>query len=150
MTDINRRQFLKNMGMLSGGVLLATSPWFSAFSEQKNTVGSKARIGIVGPGSRGQFLMGFLAANPKVEIVAIADIYQPSIDAALKIAPKAKVYNDYRRLLSDKSIDAVVIATPLDVHYAIAMDAFDAGKHVLCEKSIAYSLEKHTIFIRNT
>jgi len=142
MVNINRRQFMKEMGLISGGVLLASSPWFSVFSEKKNTVGSVARIGIIGPGSRGQFLMSFLAKNPKVEIVAICDLYQPSIDAALKIAPKAKVYKDYRSLLDDKKIDAVVIATPLDRHYQIAMDAFDAGKHVFCEKSIAYSLEE--------
>jgi predicted dehydrogenase len=147
MEKINRREFLKNMGMIGGGVLLATSPWFSVFSEQKHTTGSVARIGIIGPGSRGQFLMSFLAKNPKVEIVAIADIYQPSIDAALKMAPKAKVYNDYRKLLADKQVDAVVIATPLDKHYQMAMDAFDAGKHVFCEKSIAYSLdETHQVY----
>lgn len=142
MTNINRRQFLKNMGMIGGGVLLATSPWFSVFSERKDTVGSIARIGIIGSGSRGQFLMNFMAKNPKVEICAICDIYQPSIDAALKIAPKATVYKDYRRLLDDKTIDAVLIATPLDKHYNMVMDAFDAGKHVFCEKSIAYSLDK--------
>ncbi|HET7733189.1 MAG TPA: Gfo/Idh/MocA family oxidoreductase [Paludibacter sp.] len=142
MEKIDRRQFLKNIGWLGGGVLLATSPWFSVFSEQKNTTGSVARIGVIGPGSRGQFLMSFLAKNPKAEIVAIADIYQPSIDAALKIAPKAKVYHDYRQLLENKQIDAVVISTPLDKHYQMAMDAFDAGKHVFCEKSIAYSLDE--------
>jgi predicted dehydrogenase len=146
MKNIDRRQFIKEMGMISGGVLLATSPWFSAFSDQKKTVGSKARIAIIGPGSRGQLLLSFLAKNPKVEIVAIADIYQPSIDAALKIAPKAKVYKNYKSLLEDKNIDAVVISTPLDKHYQMVMDAFDAGKHVFCEKSIAYSLE-HTYTI---
>lgn len=130
------------MGLVSGGVLLATSPWFSAFSEQKHSIGSKARIGIIGPGSRGQFLLSFLAQNPKVEIVAICDVYKPSIDAALKMAPKAKTYTDYKKLLEDKNVDAVVIATPLHLHYNIAMDAFDAGKHVFCEKSIAYSMDE--------
>jgi predicted dehydrogenase len=142
MKNIDRRQFIKEMGMIGGGVILATSPWFSAFSDQKNTIGSMARVGIIGPGSRGQFLMSFLAKNPKVEIVAIADIYQPSIDAALKIAPKAKVYKDYKFLLDDKNVDAVVISTPLDIHFQMVMDAFDEGKHVFCEKSIAYSLEE--------
>ncbi len=147
MTNIDRRQFLKNMGMISGGVLLATSPWFSAFSEQKHTIGSKARIGIIGPGSRGQFLMSFLVQNPKVEIVAVCDLYQPAIVAALKIAPKAKVYTDYQKLLDDKNVDAVLIATPLHLHYEMVMDAFDAGKHVFCEKSIAYSMdETHKIY----
>jgi predicted dehydrogenase len=147
MTNIDRRQFLKNMGMISGGVLLATSPWFSAFSEQKNTIGSKARIGIIGPGSRGQLLMSFLVKNPKVDIVAVCDTFQPSIDAALEMAPKAKVYRDYRKLLEDKNVDAVLIATPLHEHYQMAMDAFDAGKHVFCEKAIGYDMDKtHQIY----
>src|SRR5690606_11920539 len=61
--------------------------------------------------------------------------------------PEAKVYNDYSRLLDDKNVDAVVIATPLDKHHQMVMDAFDAGKHVFCEKSIAYSLdETHQIY----
>ena len=135
------------MGLIGGGVLLATSPWFSAFSEQNKTQGQLARIGIIGPGSRGQHLMSFLAENTKAEVVAIADVYQSSIDAALKIAPKAKVYKDYRKLLDDKNVDAVLIATPLDTHYQIAMDAFDAGKNVFCEKAIAYTLEEtHDIY----
>jgi predicted dehydrogenase len=147
MNNIERRQFIKNMGMLSGGVLLATSPWFSAFSEEKKTVGSVARIGIIGPGSRGQHLMSFLVQNPKVEIVALCDVYKPSIDAALLMAPKAKMYTDYKKLLEDKNIDAVLIATPLHLHYQIVIDAFDAGKHVFCEKSISYSMEEtHQIY----
>ena len=127
------------MGLLGGGVILATSPWFSAFAEQEHTIGSSARIGVIGPGSRGQHLMKHLAKNLKVNIVAVCDTYQPSIDKALEIAPKAKVYHDYRRLLEDKQVDAVVIATPLDRHYEMVMDAFDAGKHVFCEKAVAYT-----------
>lgn len=133
--------------MLGGGVLLATSPWFSVFAEQKHTVGSIAKIGIIGSGSRGQHLMSFLVQNPKVEIVAICDIFKPSIDAALKMTPKAKVYTDYKKLLEDKNVDAVLIATPLHLHYKIVIDAFDAGKHVFSEKSIAYSMEEtHHIY----
>lgn len=147
MTTTNRRQFLKNLSLLSGGVLLSTSPWFSAFSDQKNTIGNKARIAVIGPGSRGQLLMSFLVQNPKVELVAVCDVYQPSIDAALKMAPQAKVYTNYKKLLEDKRIDAVLIATPLHLHYQMAMDAFDAGKHVYCEKAIAYSMEEtHQVY----
>ncbi len=147
MNNIDRRQFLKQMGMISGGVLLATSPWFSVFSEQQHTKNGKARIGIIGPGSRGQHLMSFLVQNPKVEITAICDVYKPSIDAALKMAPKAKVYTDYQKLLDDKNVDAVIISTPLNLHYEMAVDAFDADKHVFCEKAIAYSMdETHKIY----
>ena len=140
--QINRRRFLQNLGMVGAGVLAATSPWLSVFSEVKHTDKERCRIGMIGPGSRGRFLLSFLVQNPKVDIVAIADVYQPSIDEALKLVPKAKVYRDYRALLADRSIDAVVVATPLNTHYQIVMDAFDAGKDVYCEKSIGYTIEE--------
>lgn len=138
----SRRDFLKSLGVAGMGVLAATSPWLSAFSDVQATAKERCRIGIIGPGDRGRFLMGFLAQNPKAEIVALADVYQPSIDEALKIAPSAKVYNDYRHLLNDKNIDGVIIATPLHTHYKIAMDAFDAGKDVYCEKTIGYTMQQ--------
>lgn len=139
---ISRRDFLKNIGIAGTGVLLATSPWLSAFSEVTHTSNEKCRLGIIGPGSRGRFLMSFLVQNPKVDIVALCDIYQPSIDEGLKLAPKAKVYGDYRKLLEDKNIDAVLVATPLSSHCQIVMDAFDAGKHVFCEKTIGFTMEE--------
>lgn len=138
---ISRRTFLKDMCLVAGSTMLASSPWFSAFAEEKNTSGEKARIAVIGPGSRGRYHMKNLAANPKVEIVAICDDYQPSIDEALKIAPKAKVYKDYRKMLEDKNIQGVVVATPLHEHRRMVIDSFDAGKHVLCEKSITKTLE---------
>ena len=137
---INRRDFLKGLGAAGLGVLAATSPWLSAFSEVKETEKNVCRLGVIGPGSRGQFLMGFIAKNPKADIVALADIYQPSLDAAKAIAPKAKTYKDYRKLLDDKSIDAVLVSTPLNTHFQIVMNALDAGKHVYCEKSIGFDM----------
>ena len=70
-TPISRRDFLKNLGIAGAGTLLAASPWLSAFSEVMNTSNEKCRLAIIGPGSRGRFLMGFLAKNPKVDIVAL-------------------------------------------------------------------------------
>ena len=138
--NISRREFLKTLGIAGAGALAASSPWLSVFSETASTTKERARLGIIGPGSRGQFLMNFIVKNPKAEIVALADIYQPSLDAALKIVPGATTYTDYRRLLDDKTIDAVFVTTPLNAHYQIVMDAFDAGKHVYCEKTIGYDM----------
>ncbi len=139
---VTRRDFLKNVGLAGGGALLASTPWVSVFSEQKYTENEKVKIGIIGPGSRGKLLMSFLCKNKKADIVAICDIYQPSIDSALELTPNAKVYTDYRKLLEDKTIEAVIIATPLNTHFEIVMAAFDAGKQVFCEKSIAYSMDE--------
>ena len=139
---MDRREFLKNLGMLSTGAVLLSSPWLSVFADVKETAKEKCRLAVIGPGSRGRFLMSFLLQNPNVEIVAFHDIYQKSIEEALKMVPNAKVYADYRQLLEDKSIDAVLIATPLNCHYQIAIDAFDAGKHVFCEKTIGYNMDQ--------
>lgn len=137
---LSRRDFLKNIGLTGGGLLLSASPWLSAFSQKEETIGNRARLGIIGPGSRGRFLMSFLAKNPKAEIAALCDIYQPSLDKALELAPNAKVYRDYRALLDDPTIDAVLVTTPLDRHYQMAMDVLDAGKHLFCEKALCYTI----------
>lgn len=139
---MDRRNFLKSLGMMGATTLAATSPWLRTFATAEETARERCRIGMIGPGSRGRFLLSFLAQNPKCEVVAFADIYQPSLDEALKVVPTAKTYKDYRLLLEDKSIDGVIIATPLNTHYQIALDAFDAGKHVYCEKAIAYTMEQ--------
>lgn len=139
---ISRREFLKNLGIAGSGILLATSPWLSAFSEVTQTNNEKCRLAIIGPGSRGRFLMHFLVQNPKVKIVALCDIYRASIEAALKLAPNAKVYGDYHEVLEDRNVDAVLVATPLSSHCQIVIDAFDAGKHVFCEKSIGFTMEE--------
>lgn len=144
-SSFDRREFLKILG--TAGAIAAVSPWMSAFAQVDKTVGEHVRIGVIGPGSRGQFLMSFILKNPKAKIVALCDVYQPSLDSALKMVPDAVVYNDYRKLLEDKNIDAVVIATPLDRHYQMAMDALDAGKDVFCEKAMCYELSQcHDVY----
>lgn len=139
---ISRRNFIKSIGVLGGGMLAATSPWLKTFAEADKTGGERLRMGIIGPGSRGRFLMQFLCDNPRVEIVAVADPYQPSIDEALKMVPKARAYADYRQLLDDSRVEAVLVATPLHTHCQIVLDAFDAGKHVYCEKTIGYDMDE--------
>ena len=144
---INRREFLRNLGFLGAGALIATSPWLSAFAEVRETEAERCRVGIIGPGSRGRFLMQFLDRNPKAQIVALCDIYAPSIEKALKIAPNAQVYSDYRHLLENREVDAVLITTPLDTHCQMVLDAMDAGKQVFCEKSIGLTMEEcHRIY----
>ena len=98
------------------------------------------RIGIIGCGgiANGKH-MPSLKKVPGVEMVAFCDII---IDRAEKAAkqygtPDAKVYEDYKELLEDKTIDVVHVCTPNRAHSFITVDALEAGKHVMCEKPMA-------------
>jgi predicted dehydrogenase len=76
-----------------------------------------------------------------VECIGAADIYTRRLDEAKNIAPNAKLYSDYRRLLDDKDIDAVLIATPQHLHCECFTAALDAGKHVYQEKTMAFTVD---------
>ena len=69
----------------------------------------------------------------------MADIYPRRLDEARALAPAVKTYDDYRRLLDDKSIDAVLIATPQHQHALSFVAAIEAGKDVYQEKTMAFN-----------
>ena len=143
--NVSLRQFIKDLGGITGGAaLLGTMPWLQSFTPDKlNEVEKeKSRIAIIGTGSRGQYHIHNLLVMSHTEIVALCDNYPPNLDAAAALAPKAKKYNDYRKVLESREVDGVVIATPLNWHAPIVLDALSAGKHVFCEKSMAYSIEQ--------
>ena len=106
------------------------------------TIGAndKVRVGIIGCGgiANGKH-MPALKKVPNVEMVAFCDIIVERAEKAKKDfgTPDAKVYEDYKQLLEDKSIDVVHVLTPNRCHSFITVDALDAGKHVMCEKPMA-------------
>jgi predicted dehydrogenase len=80
---------------------------------------------------------------PGTELVGCCDILLEHLKQGLSLASKgAKGYVDYRRLLDDKTIDAVIIATPLFLHYQMAVDSIAADKHIYLEKSLAYDIQQ--------
>ena len=101
----------------------------------------RIRLGIIGPGARGMELVREAIAAPNTEFVAFADVYTRRLEDAKKIAPTAKTYLDYRYLLEDKSIDAVLIATPQHLHAEHFVASMEAGKHVYQEKTMAFTVE---------
>ncbi|MCI8387730.1 MAG: Gfo/Idh/MocA family oxidoreductase [Clostridiales bacterium] len=106
------------------------------------TIGAnnKVRVGIIGCGgiANGKH-MPALKKVAEVEMVAFCDIIVERAEKAKKDygTPDAKVYEDYKKLLEDKSIDVVHVLTPNRCHSFITVDALDAGKHVMCEKPMA-------------
>src|SRR5581483_9694132 len=128
----SRRNFIGKVATGLAGTL-ATS----------NVLGAndRIRLGIIGPGARGSEIMQDAIACPNTEFVGVADIYNRRLEEAKAKVPNAKTYYDYRRLLDDKSIDAVLIATPQHLHAEHFIASLDAGKHVYQEKTMAFSVE---------
>lgn len=103
---------------------------------------NKVRLGVIGSGSRGTFVMGVFQKDAALEVGAISDVYEPNLERALSLAKGAKAYRDYRDLLADKSIDAVLIATPEHWHHRMILDALAAGKDVYVEKPLCRTPEE--------
>ena len=142
--DNGKRQFLKELG--AGAALLAAMPWLKACSPEKTEAASQARgqarVALIGCGSRGQYHLTMLRGIAHARVVALCDPYEVNLRAAAAMVPDAKLFSDYRSLLEDRSIDGVIIATPLGSHARITLDALEAGKHVFCEKAMALTLDE--------
>src|SRR5712692_8864586 len=129
----SRRNFIEGVAAGVAATALSSSRVLGA--------NERIRLGIIGPGARGKELMRFALACPNAEIVGAADVYTRRLEEARKIAPNAKTYLDYRHLLEDKSVDAVLIATPQHLHSEHFVASLDAGKHVYQEKTMAFTVE---------
>ena len=166
---VNRRNFLKNVVALGGVGAAGAGALYFGYQKPKNPV----RIGVIGTGDEGNVLLG--AVNPDyVQVKAICDIRPSSVHRAFhgdwatdntiyarpglmsvydwKSEDQARenvdVYEDYKELLKDDSIQGVVIALPLHLHAKVAYDAMLAGKHVLTEKLMAHNIAQCKIMAR--
>jgi predicted dehydrogenase len=101
----------------------------------------RIRIGVVGVGDRGLELLREALACEQTEIAAAADIDARRRENAQAAAPGLKLLSDYRLLLADPSIDAVIIATPPHLHAEQAIAAISAGKHIYLERPMALAVE---------
>jgi len=142
MTDIvlTRRDFLKTSSMavaLAGaGMSVLGAP--DEARAQTTAPSEKITLGFIGISGRGSGLMNEFLAYPDVQVGAVCDVYDKRLQAAkAKAGPDAKTYADFRKLLQQKDIDAVVVATPPHWHPLISIAACEAGKDVYCEKPIS-------------
>ena len=125
--DVTRRNVLRSAAAL-------------AAAQTVHAANDRLQIGFVGCGARAQELLGGVLKTPGTEVVALVDAYKGRIERTQsRVSGKAKVYPTYKELLADKSVDAVVIATPDHWHRQMIVDAVRAGKDVYCEKPMTYT-----------
>ena len=158
--DLNRRDFMK--GLLAAGTVLPISA--AVYFGYQKLHGNPVKAGLIGAGDEGGVLVG--EHNPEyLEFIAYSDIRPSNQDRIFVGEPtgprkgfnkhygansknKIKLYPDYRELLQNKDIEMVVIALPLHLHAPVATEAMKAGKHVLCEKLMAWNVNQCKEMIR--
>jgi predicted dehydrogenase len=161
-TNQTRRSFIAKTTLATAGISLGLNAFSSDETNKIIGANDKIRMGFIGIGNRGSQLLELFMQNKDVEIAALCDIYEPYLlrdrnrvdprylaDRAgqvpkmgEKFPSKPTLYNDYRKLLEDKSIDAVCIATPDHWHAIQMIDAVKAGKDVYVEKPLTQTIHE--------
>jgi predicted dehydrogenase len=127
----------RNAVKIAGAALAA--PAIQSLKAANQTVS----FGIIGTGSRGSYLLKHLKGIDNGHCTAVCDINPDNLQHGYDtIGTNPTKYKDYRDLLNRKDIDAVIIATPLFVHFPVTRDALLAGKHTFCEKSLVFKPEE--------
>ena len=139
--DLSRRNFVKT----SAGLAIASMPGILPALGASD----KVQVGWIGVGSRGYYLMDrlYTASKPMVEVVAVCDTYTGHLNRAKDRVQTMggntpKAYEDFKELLADPNVDAVVISTPEHLHFPMFMAAIKAGKNIYVEKPLAHTIEQ--------
>lgn len=142
LQNLTRRQFLQNTG--KAATTLAAVSAFTPSLLAARSPGETIGVGCIGLGTRGGDLINAVVNIPGVKVVAVSDVYGPHRQKGIERSrnPEVKAYVDYRELLADKNVDAVVIGTPDHWHCPMVLDAVKAGKDIYCEKGMAHTLEE--------
>ncbi|MFZ0960984.1 MAG: Gfo/Idh/MocA family oxidoreductase [Terriglobia bacterium] len=134
---VTRREFLKTAASVTAASSLTGLSAPGILTAQ--TAGNPVRYGIIGTGTEGCTLLKFLATIPDGHCIATCDIYPPNLKKGVEtIGSNPETYTEYRKMLERKDMDAVLIATPLNLHAQMVVDALNAGKHVFVEKTMYF------------
>jgi predicted dehydrogenase len=158
----SRREFIAKTGMISAGVALGAASLKASGYNHIMGANEKISVGFIGIGNRGSQLLSLFMKQPEVRIAAFSDTYKPYMlrDRSLvdprwikalggqipkmgeTFSEKVEHYPDYRKLLENKEIDAVVIATPDHWHAIQMITAVNAGKDVYVEKPLTATINE--------
>jgi predicted dehydrogenase len=130
----SRRRFLSQTALATAGLSLTRSALARKISPNE-----KLNLGIIGVANQGNYDLSNVTSE---NIVALCDVDDKFLAGAAAKFPQAKTYSDFRRLLDQKDIDAVVIATPDHTHAPITVAALKSGRHVYCEKPLTHTISE--------
>ena len=102
----------------------------------------RVRIGVIGAGERGVQLGREALACGNAQVTALADIYPRRLESVAGVSPTPAFRCDYRALLEDREVDAVIVATPPHLHAEQVLASLDAGKHVYVERTMAFTVDQ--------
>jgi predicted dehydrogenase len=158
----NRRDFIRKSTLAASALAVGMEATAQPGPERMPGPGDKIRMGFIGIGNRGSQLLELFMKNKDVEIAALCDVYEPyllrdrsrvdpryladrggqvpKLDEQFPVRPK--LYQDFRKLLEDKDIDAVCIATPDHWHAIMMIEAVRAGKDVYVEKPLTQTIRE--------
>lgn len=144
--DLNRRGFIKGgsfatLMMMMGAVELKAQDKPAGSEPEKKYSGDPVNLGVIGCGAQGREALKALSVLPAANVIAVCEHYEPMLKRAKSAAPKAEGYTDYKQLLANADVKAVIVATPTHRHKQIVLDALAAGKHVYCETPLAHTVE---------
>jgi predicted dehydrogenase len=146
---LGRRSFLRGgSGLALGlvGALAANAEEIKPKSKAKAAAPAEkpptpVTCAVIGLGDQGRDILKALAGLPGADVKLVCDSYPAIHERAVGLVPKATAVEDYRKVLDDKAVKAVWIATPTHQHKDIALAALQAGKHVYCEAPLAHTIE---------
>ena len=142
--EINRRNFIGSFSSLMammGGVAITRAQESKPAEANERFTGPPLNCAIIGCGQQGRDILTNLSRVSKANITAICDTYPAYLNRTARQAPKAAKVKEYKQILDDKNVHAVIVATPTHQHKDIVLQALQAGKHVYCEAPLAHTVE---------
>jgi predicted dehydrogenase len=160
-TEKSRRHFIKKTSVIASGIALSPEMFnVVPLRYRTGTHNDKIKMGFIGVGNRGSQLLHSFMDNPDVMVTALCDVYEPYLvrdysrvherykamgrvpSLGENFGKEVKTYTDYRKLLEDKNVDAVCIATPDHWHAIQTIQAIEAGKDIYVEKPLTITLKE--------
>lgn len=164
---LTRREFMTTAGIVTAGVATGAGTLNAASYTRVQGANDRVNLGFIGIGNRGSQLLGLFMKQQDVNIAGLCDIYEPYLTRDRSIVDPRYIndmpgqipkmgeafsgnperYSDFRKLLENKAIDAVVIATPDHWHALQMISAVDAGKDVYVEKPLTATIREGRLMV---